>query len=365
MNKFNNEFLVILTGTDPKSKKGGIGYALPGYISALENSNILYESIPTYFPDSYVGKYFLFLLNLPTILRSIKRAKNDDRQCIVYSHAGGNISLLREGVVALMARFAGAKTVMQIHSYETIGYLKSPIKSFLFNFVLIGVQRFFVLSPWWKKNYLNMGVNKPIDIISNPMPTAWEKKAHENLRRSNNMFNLNVLVMTRIVSGKRVDLIIEAVRYFPEKVKVNIAGDGPLLNTLRARVKKLMLEDKVIFHGWVAGTKKQELIDAADVFCHPTQFDAMPMNILEAMAHGLPIVALNWGPIPDLVPNNKAGILIGNADPIKIADAIKKLESSKLRENMGNEAKRWVLENYTSETIGIKLHEAFTRVVSQ
>jgi glycosyltransferase involved in cell wall biosynthesis len=171
--------------------------------------------------------------------------------------------------------------------------------------------------------------------------------------------------MARIVRGKGVDLVVEASPYLDDSVKVSIAGAGELLNTLKARVVDLNQERKVKFYGWVAGIDKQELIQAADVFCHPTQLDAMPMNILEAMANGLPVVALNWGPITDLVPDQKAGILVEDADPKKIAHAINVLEDTKLRKKMGQEAKLWVLENYTSQKIGIRLHEAFTGMISQ
>ena len=361
----NREFRVLVCGTDTVNPKGGIGFALAGYLSALESANISYELIPTYSPNSYVGKYLLFLLALPKIFRSIRFSIMEDKACIIYSHAGANISLFREGIVTLLARLAGAKTVMHVHSPETIDYLKSPIKKVLFKLVLIGVQRVFVLTPWWKKTYLNMGIKKLIEVVPNPLPVAWEKKAYESISCSNDSTNMKVLVMTRIVKGKGVDLVVESSPYFDDTVKVDIAGDGSMLETLKARVIHLKQEDKIKFFGWVSGADKQELLEKADVFCHPTQLDAMPMNILEAMANGLPVVALDWGPIPDLVPDNKAGLLVEDTEPKKIANAIKKLKDPETRERMGIEAKRWVLDNYTSRKIGIKLHQIFSEMTDQ
>jgi len=154
-------YKVILTGTDPETKKGGIGFALPGYISALEKANIEYESIPTYRPNSFFGKHILFLVMLPKIIFTIVNSKMQEKTCIVYSHAGANISLFREAVITSISRMFGAKTVMQIHSPETIDYLKGTITNKLFKFCLLGVQTIFVLTPWWKKSYLTPPSSSP------------------------------------------------------------------------------------------------------------------------------------------------------------------------------------------------------------
>ena len=103
-------------------------------------------------------------------------------------------------------------------------------------------------------------------------------------------------------------------------------------------------------------------MDSSDILCHPTQLDAMPMNILEAMSNGLPIVALNWGPISDLVPHN-AGFLVDQFEPQKIAEAITQLENTQLRQEMGVNAKKWVLQNYSSKKVGKELHEIFSQII--
>jgi len=365
MNLETKSFHVIVTGTDPSSRKGGIGFALPGYLAALESAEISYESIPTYNPNSVFGKYLLFLKRLPKIVKSIVRSKQNYTDCILYSHAGSDVSLFREGIVTLVARLAGAWTVMQIHSPETIAYLNSPIKKQLYKLALVGVHHLFVLTPWWKTTYQQLGIKKPLDVISNPLPLAWESIARDSTLNRHNDSTMKVLVMARIVLGKGADLVVESVPFIKDEVNINIAGTGKLLETLKNRVKQLKQQDKVSFLGWVAGEDKQKLIDESDILCHPTQMDAMPMNILEAMANGLTIVALNWGPIPDLVPANKAGILVDGADPEKIASAIDSLQSAEIREKMGNAARQWVLDNFTAKKIGQDLKNTFSEIVNK
>jgi glycosyltransferase involved in cell wall biosynthesis len=357
------DFHVIVTGTDSETRKGGIGFALPGYIAALESAKISYQLIPTYSPSDSFGKYLLFLQKLPVIIIAIRLAKKEHNTCIVYSHTGANLSLFREGIVTLASRLTGAKTVMQIHSPETIAYLKSPLKKTLFNLAIVGVQQLFVLTPWWKKTYQEMGIKKPLEVISNPLPKAWESKARESIEYSNRP-KLNVLVMARIIQGKGADLVVEASPFLADNVQIKIAGTGSLLDLIKTRAEQLKQTRKIMFCGWVAGKEKQQLIDDADIFCHPTQLDAMPMNVLEAMANGLPVVALNWGPIPDLVPAGSAGILVEGTDPEHIARAIEALKDAGVREKMGREAKRWVLDNFTAEDIGNRLNTTFLEVVN-
>ena len=187
----------------------------------------------------------------------------------------------------------------------------------------------------------------------------------QGVNSNNDNSILRVLTMARIVRGKGAELVVETTPFLSDNIKIDIAGNGPLLDALKSRITLLKQNEKVKFHGWVTGEEKQRLIKSANIFCHPTQLDAMPMSILEAMANGLPIVALNWGPIPDLVPDNKAGLLVADADPVKIAIAIEKLKDKSLRLEMGRAGQEWVLENYTAQRVGLTLASIFEKMVQK
>jgi hypothetical protein len=109
------KYKIIITGTDPDSRCSGIAHALPGYLADLDSAKLPYLSIPTYSSSNLFGKYLMFVFVLPEIYRSINAIRSSGEICIVYSHADANPSLLREGLVLLLSRIAGAKTVMQNH----------------------------------------------------------------------------------------------------------------------------------------------------------------------------------------------------------------------------------------------------------
>jgi glycosyltransferase involved in cell wall biosynthesis len=166
--------------------------------------------------------------------------------------------------------------------------------------------------------------------------------------------------MGRIVSGKGADRLVEAIPHFAEEIQVTIAGDGEQLPFIKKRVQKLKLGRRVHFTGWVSAEKKQTLLEQADIFCLPSSLDSFGMVFIEAMANGVPVVALDWGPIADVVPHGKAGLVVENDAPNVIAQAVNRLAADKqLRNIMGEAGKAWVLEQYGSAQVGQRLKLIF------
>lgn len=356
---------VILTGTDPTSRKGGIGFAMPGYLAAIKHAGICYESIPTYHPTAPGGSWWWWMRAIPRLWRHMHATRRSGQQVILYSHAGAGVSLLREGVVLALGRLWSAKTVMQLHAPEIDNYLKSRWTLNLFKLAVSRADCLCILTPWWRERLADAGTEEPIFVIPNPLPKAWEEKARTKATRieRRDVDEMVVLTITRIEPGKGVDLLIEAMVHLPAGVRLVVAGDGSQLAALKQRVSALGLASRVRFVGWVAGDEKQRLLDEADIFCLPTSYDSFGMGFLEAMANGLPIVALNWGPIGDVVPNGRAGILIDEADPERLAAAIQRfMDDPALRKRMGTEGKRWVLERFSAEKVGEELRKMFDAV---
>lgn len=99
-------------------------------------------------------------------------------------------------------------------------------------------------------------------------------------------------------------------------------NDGSLV-----KVKNLAKELKVKVEFTGKLTKQQWISLSKDynIFINTTNFDNMPVSVIEAMALGLPIVSTNVGGLPYLISNEKDGLLVKPNDEIEFTNAIKRL----------------------------------------
>ena len=102
-----------------------------------------------------------------------------------------------------------------------------------------------------------------------------------------------------------------------------IIGDGPEKENLEKLIKKQNLESKIFLIGFISDA--YQYLKAFDLFVLPSVKEGQPWTILEAMAAGVPIVATNIAGIPEMIENEKSGLLVEPADPDALAGAIEKM----------------------------------------
>ena len=158
---------------------------------------------------------------------------------------------------------------------------------------------------------------------------------------------------------KGVDILLDAVSCL--KYKLIIVGDGDLRSRYEEKVKKLKIGDMVVFTGRVSDEKLSEYYQSANVFVLPSidKSEAYGMVLLEAMAHGLPVIASNLPGVRGLVEKDR-GLLVEPGNIEKLSQALTRIlsDESKHRE-MGASAKKWVEENRTIEKEINKIIEAY------
>jgi colanic acid/amylovoran biosynthesis glycosyltransferase len=107
-----------------------------------------------------------------------------------------------------------------------------------------------------------------------------------------------------------------------------IAGDGPMLETLRTLTRELGIEDRVRFAGFLSQAQLREEFYRAHIFLHPSELGAdgnqegVPNSMLEAMASGLPVFATSHGGIPEAIENGMSGVLVDERDHAALARAV-------------------------------------------
>jgi glycosyltransferase involved in cell wall biosynthesis len=120
------------------------------------------------------------------------------------------------------------------------------------------------------------------------------------------------LFVGRVAQEKNIGFLLEALvhtrRQCPDALLV-VAGEGPALTDLQAQVKMLGLQDAVSFIGYL--DRRDALPDcyaAADVFAFASRTETQGLVLLEAMAAGLPVVALSEMGTTDILESGRGSI---------------------------------------------------------
>jgi glycosyltransferase involved in cell wall biosynthesis len=142
----------------------------------------------------------------------------------------------------------------------------------------------------------------------------------------------------RLVPVKGQSILLESFRTLRNSkynVKLLLVGDGPLRGHLEAEVKRLSLEQEVLF----AGHQEQsyDFINMMDIFVLPSLHEGIPMVLLEALALKKPVIASRVGGIPEVVSHGTSGILVKPANPDELATGLKRLvEDHEKAQQLGN-----------------------------
>ncbi|MCC6004685.1 MAG: glycosyltransferase family 4 protein [Thermofilum sp.] len=132
-------------------------------------------------------------------------------------------------------------------------------------------------------------------------------------------------------------------------VRLLIIGDGPLKNRLSIMVKKLSLEDRVLFLGTIPHLHLPYYLNEMKLLVLPSlRGEGLPNVIIEAMACGTPVLATPVGGIPDVIKDNETGFILVSTEPSKIAAKINELLAKDLRElqKVVNNALNYIDRNY-------------------
>jgi glycosyltransferase involved in cell wall biosynthesis len=146
--------------------------------------------------------------------------------------------------------------------------------------------------------------NTPLRLISNGIPDhlfLFDKSRRHSMRTALGLGEENQLLLSlcRLHPQKGVMIGLEA---FAQAAKLDprlyyaIVGDGPQYDELVSRTKSLGMSERVHFAGRVERQNVPDWYLAADLFLFPTQrVEGLPINLLEALASGLPVIASHGG----------------------------------------------------------------------
>jgi glycosyltransferase involved in cell wall biosynthesis len=157
---------------------------------------------------------------------------------------------------------------------------------------------------------------------------------------------IRVLSVGRLVPIKGLDLTLRAFAQYSRSdpaATLVVVGDGPEKPWLQQLTVRLGIEEAVKFIPWLPRQAAIAMMDDADVFLYPS-FEGAGMVVLEALAHGLPVVCLDFGG-PGQMVTSDCGIVVevGDLDATvsALANGLATLaRDASLRSAMGQAASR-------------------------
>lgn len=127
-------------------------------------------------------------------------------------------------------------------------------------------------------------------------------------------------------------------------------------------VQELCVEEKITFTGKLSKQAWTALAQECDVFINTTNYDNLPVSVIEAMALGMPVVSTNVGGLPYLIEDGVNGLLVEKGDTDAMANAVRDLlEHSPIAEQLSVNA-RMRAEQFDWNVVKLKWQQLFAEV---
>jgi glycosyltransferase involved in cell wall biosynthesis len=210
----------------------------------------------------------------------------------------------------------------------------------------------------------------PQRAISNPirLDDFGLLPGKDRLKQKFGFSPFTVLYLGRLAPEKCLDLLLRAISPLAREVPgldVAIAGKGAAEHDLKELCRRLGLEDRVKFLGFVPELSTVvEIYNAADVFVMPSTAETQSISTMQAMACGLPVIgARAWG-LQEYI-NSGNGILIDPGDERGLREAlVRLLTHPEIRAQLGQGGQRSVAA-YSVPAIAAQWEEVYRTVVDR
>ena len=209
--------------------------------------------------------------------------------------------------------------------------------------ILVNADKVIAVIDFMNRIAKAIGVDgNKIKIIYNSVdfikPESFNDEAIKNIKRRYGTDTKIIVTACRLTPWKGVDGII---RIMPKLItrlgKINflVLGDGQELNNLKELAGELRVNSNVHFLGRIPQSQMINYLAAADLFVLNTNYEGLSHTILEAMTASVPILTTNVGGNPEIIDNNKNGVLVNFNDEQELEVAmIKILSDQELTDNL-------------------------------
>lgn len=294
-----------------------------------------------------------FVRSCGTLLQLAFRKRIDVAHVNVAAHG----SAVRKGLIVRLCRLIRIPVVLHLHA-SSFPEFYSPLPSVAQRWVRMTfalATRVVVLSKSWRTYVVDVLEVRPEQVTV--LPNATPKLAMATLKRDPND-QLRLLFLGELGPRKGLPELLAAFgdpRLLSRTWQATIAGDGDV-QTYRAVAKKLGIDGRVDFVGWIGAEDVAKLLASSHLLLLPSHAEGLPMSVLEAFASGVPVICTPVGGLPEVVIDGQNGLLVASGDVTGLVESILKiLDDESLRQRLAVGARNTWQQHHSIEPYARRL----------
>lgn len=283
-----------------------------------------------------------------------------------------DILQLHSSKAGFLGRMAGRKIKKHI-VYTVHGFDSVRIKNRKFLFIEKIMQKecgaIIPVSFYDEKNLIKEKITSnivciPNGIDKNELNIVTNDEIKQKIINSKNKGNFNVISIARISKQKKFEMFLKVAEKLV-KDNINFFWVGtPTDPEEEIKYNNLIKNNKIPSNVYLLGEVQNAgaYIQFADLFVLFSNYEGLPITIIEALASGKPVIASYVGGIPELIENNKNGFLINSID-----EAVEKIliisRNKTLLKEMGDNSFNKFEANYTLDKMYNSYMELYSKLL--
>ena len=364
-------------GPSPNGRRLRVGLAMPGGFEFGGIGRIMLYTVRAWQasgagPDWLLvdargpGSLLLAPLHLLRALALVARERRAGRLDLLHLNVAGRGSTVRKVILGLWAELFGLPTIVHLHDFDypadfarrrawQQGLVRRLFGRARLCLVLGERDRRFVID--------GLGVEPTRAVVlHNAVPDPGPPP-----ERSGRPGPSRLLFLGHLSERKGVGELLAALArpaLSARDWRLDLAGGGEV-ERFRARARELGLSERCRFHGWLGQEATFELLRAADILVLPSHAEGQAMALLEAMAHGLAILATPVGAHLEAVTHGVSALLVPPGEVAALEAALVRLiDDPELRARLGRAARARWREGFAIEGYARRLAALYLRALA-
>ena len=260
--------------------------------------------------------------------------------------------------------FCTKKIFLFATSHNSYSWLKPRNVKYMSTLIKLTTDCYVALASFVYNQLISLG-HKEDKLILVPNTVGYETWEVKNDYSYSGPFRM--VYVAYVYPGKRQDIIADVLNILKDKYDVVVDCYGDIdeceyVDVINKKITDMHLEGKLNLNGKIENAELRAILKDYDAYLSPSQMEMSPVNILEAQAAGLPVIAAKVGGIPDIISDGKTGLLFDVDNVQSMAQMVELLITNKeLREHLGRSGRAYVSKEYTKVQAGERLKYAIYR----